>query len=127
VNPARYVTRLLLWQGSAWLVLAGVGLGIWIATLPGALTSASSGSDLLWRGLQLFAIAIGAGLGATEVGMACRLRGGPRLLLAMAPALQGATLAAGLVVVAIAVMIAVSVMELLALNGAILVVARPIP
>jgi hypothetical protein len=127
VDPARYVSRLLLWQGSAWLVLAGVGLGIWIAMLPGTLTHASNGSEMLWRGAQLLVIAIGAGLGAAEVGMACRLRGSPRLLLAMAPVLQGATLAAGLVVVAIAVMIAVSVLELLAMNGALLIAVRPVP
>jgi hypothetical protein len=104
-EPARYVAWLLLWQGMTWLALAGAGLWLWLVTLPAALGSGSTNGTVLWTGAQLLAIAVGACLGAAEVGMACKL--------------QGVTLAAGLVVVAIAVMIAGSVLELLALNGAL--------
>ena len=119
-DSARYVSGLLLWQGAAWLVLAAVGLGIWIAALQDALSQGVSGSDVLWRGGELLAIAIGAGLGAAEVGMACRLRRGPRLLLGLTMGLQGAALAAGLFVIAISVIVAAFVLEVLALNGAFL-------
>jgi hypothetical protein len=33
-DPRRYVGRLLLWQGTAWLALAAAALIIWLATLP---------------------------------------------------------------------------------------------
>jgi hypothetical protein len=119
-DSARYVGGLLLWQGAAWLVLAAAGLGVWIAALQDALSQGVSGSDVLWRGGELLAIAVGAGLGAAEVGMACRLRAGPRLLLVLTLGLQGAALAAGLVVIAISVIVAAFVLEVLALNGAFL-------
>jgi len=67
LDPPRYVGGLLLWQGAAWLVVAGIGPGLWIATLAGALTVAGSGAGALWRAGELLAIAVGAGLGATEV------------------------------------------------------------
>lgn len=120
VQPARYVAGLLLWQGVAWLAATAIGLAIWIATLPVGAGAVSHGTAVLWRMAQLLAIAIGASLGAAEVGMACRLRRGPRLLLALAVGIQGATLAAALVVAAVVVIIAGSLLELLALSGAFL-------
>ncbi len=117
-EPARYVAWLLLWQGMTWLALAAAGLWLWLVTLPAALGPGSTNGTVLWTGAQLLAIAVGACLGAAEVGMACKLRGGPRWVLALAVGLHGVTLAAGLVVVAVAVMIVGSVLELLALNGA---------
>jgi hypothetical protein len=114
LDPPRYVGGLLLWQGAAWLVVAATGLGLWIATLAGALTVAGSGAGALWRSGELVAIAVGAGLGATEVSMACRLRGGPRLLMARELAGQGVTAAAGLVVLAISLLVAGSTLMLVA-------------
>src|ERR1700685_1048883 len=83
-EPARYVAWLLLWQGMTWLALAGGGLWLWLAappagrwlwlvTLPAALGSGSTNGTVLWTGAQLLAIAVGACLGAAEVGMACKL------------------------------------------------------
>jgi len=117
-DPVRYVAGLLLWQGVAWLMLAGGGLGLWIGTLPAALGPGSTNADVLWTGAQLLAIATGGCVGAAEVAMACKLRGHPRWVLRMAAGLHGVSLAAGLVVVAVLVMLAGSVLELLALNGA---------
>ncbi len=113
-DPRRYVGGLLLWQGSTWLMLAAAGLGLWIASLPGAFTPASSEAAMLWRGGELVAIAVGAGLGVTQVSMACRLRGGPRLLRALGLAGQGVTAAAGLVVLAISVVVASSTLVMVA-------------
>jgi hypothetical protein len=113
-DPRRYVEGLLMWQGVAWLALATAGLILWIMTLPGEVTSASSGAGELWRGGELVAIAIGAGLGITEVTMACRMRGAPRLLLALGLGVQGETLGAGLVVIGISVLVAVSTVTLVA-------------
>jgi hypothetical protein len=119
VDPARYVGGLLLWQGAAWIVFSGIGLGFWIVSLPGNLNANSFGSAVLWTWVELLAIAVGLSLGAAEIGMACRMRGGPKTVVALASGLHGVTLAAGLVVAAVAVMIAGSVLELLALNGTI--------
>jgi hypothetical protein len=113
-DPPRYVGGLLLWQGSTWLVLAAAGLSLWIATLPGAVTPASSESAMLWRIAELVAIAVGAGLGVAQISMACRLRGGPRLLRARGLALQGVTAGAGLVVIAISLIVAGSTLVLVA-------------
>jgi hypothetical protein len=126
VDPSRYVGRLLLWQGMAWVALAGLGLGFWITALPATLTATTTGTFVIWRAAQLLAIVFGAGLGAAEIWMACRIGGGPRLTLAMAFGVQGATLAAVLVLAAIGIMIVGSVLELLALSGALLLpLARP--
>lgn len=113
-DPPRYVRGLLLWQGSTWLALAAAGLGLWIATLPGAITPASSESAMLWRVAELVAIAVSAGLGVTQVSMACRLRGGPRLLRAPGLAVQGVTAGAGLVVIAISLIVASSTLVFVA-------------
>jgi len=117
VDPARYVGGVLLWQGVAWIVLSAVGLGFWIVSLPASLNAYSYGGAVLWTWVELLAIAVGLSLGAAEIGMSCRLRGGPKSVVAVASGLHGVTLAAGLVVAAVAVMIAGSVLELLALNG----------
>ncbi len=116
--PVRYVGGLLLWQGLAWLLLAAAALVTWIVVLPAGLETANSAPALLRTSSELLAIAVGASLGAGEVVMACRLRGGPRLVLAMAVGVRGATMAAGIVVAAVTVMIGGSVLQLLALNGA---------
>ncbi len=79
VDPTRYVGGLLLWQGLAWLALAVVALGIWITALPAILMPTSTGQAIIWRVAELQAIVIGAGLGAAEIRMACRLRSGLRL------------------------------------------------
>jgi hypothetical protein len=112
-DPRRYVEGLLLWQGSAWLALATAGLILWLMTLPDA-AAASTGAGELWRGGELVAIAIGAAVGITEVTMACRMRGAPRLLLALGLGVQGVTLGAGLVVIGISVVVAVSTVTLVA-------------
>lgn len=112
--PRRYIEGLLLWQGSAWLALAAAGLILWLMTLPGTFTPASSGAGELWRGGELVAIAIGAGLGITEVSMACRMRGAPRLLLVLGLGVQGVTLGAGLIVIGISVLVAVSTLTFIA-------------
>jgi hypothetical protein len=119
VNPVPYVAGLLLWQGITWLVLAAAGFGLWIMALPAGLGPASGNGAVLWAGAQLLAIGIGAGMGAAEVGMACKLRGGPRWMLTAA-GLQGLTLGATLVVSAVSIMIVGSVLELLALSGVLL-------
>ena len=113
-DPRRYVEGLLLWQGVAWLALATAGLILWLMALPGDATSASSGAGELWRGGELVAIAIGAGLGITEVTMASRMRRVRRLLLTRSVGVQGVTLGAGLVVIGISVLVAVSTVTLVA-------------
>jgi hypothetical protein len=120
LEPARYVAGLLLWQGIGWLVLSATGLGFWIASLPASLNVYSYGAAVLWTWVELLAIAVGLSLGAAEIGMSCRLRGGPKSVVAVATGFHGVTLAAGLVVAAVSVMIAGSVLELLALNGTFL-------
>jgi hypothetical protein len=120
VNPVPYVAGLLLWQGIAWLVLAAAGLSFWIMSLPAGLGPGSTTGAVLWAGAQLLAIGIGAGMGAAEIGMACRLRGGPKWVLAAAVGLEGVTLGASLVMAAVSIMIIGSVLELLALSGVLL-------
>src|SRR5215472_11556194 len=120
VNPVPYVAGLLLWQGIAWLLLAAAGFSFWIMSLPAGLGPGSATGAILWAGAQLLAIGIGAGMGAAEIGMACRLRGGARWVLAAAIGLQGVTLGASLVVAAVSIMIVGSVLELLALIGVLL-------
>lgn len=120
VEPTRYVAGLLRWQGAAWLVLTALGLTAWIVTLPPDFVTASSGTTVLWRGAQLLALAIGTSLGGAEIGMACRLQGGPGLLLKVALGLPVAVVAALLVVAAVSAIVAGSVLELLALSGAVL-------
>lgn len=120
VNPVPYVAGLLLWQGIAWLVLAAAGLSVWIISLPAGLGPGSATGEILWAGAQLLAIGIGAGMGAAEIGMACRLRGGPRWVLTAAVGLQGVTLGASLVVAAVSIVVVGSVLELLALIGVLL-------
>ena len=113
-DPRRYVEGLLLWQGVAWLALATAGLVLWLMALPGDVTSASSGAGEIWRGGELVAIAIGAGLGITQVTMAGRMRGARKLLRARGVGAQGVTLSAGLVVIGISVLVAVSTVTLVA-------------
>jgi hypothetical protein len=120
VNPVPYVAGLLLWQGIAWLVLAAVGFCFWIMALPAGLAPGGSDGSVLWAGAQLLAIGIGAGMGVAEIGMACRLRGGPRWVLRAAGGMQGAPLGASLVGAAVSIMIIGSVLELLALSGGLL-------
>lgn len=112
-DPRRYVEELLLWQGSAWLALAAAGLIFWLMTLPGTFSS-GAGAGEFWRGGELVAIAVGAALGITEVSMACRMRGAPKLLLALGLGVQGVTLGAGLIVIGISVLVAVSTVTLVA-------------
>ena len=106
--------------GAAALILSATGLGFWIASLPASLNAYSYGAAVLWTWVELLAIAVGLSLGAAEIGMSCRLRGGPKSVVAVATGFHGVTLAAGLVVAAVSVMIAGSVLELLALNGTFL-------
>jgi hypothetical protein len=120
VNPVPYVAGLLLWQGVTWLVLAAAGFAFWIMALPAGLGPASGNGAVLWAGAQLLAIGVGAGMGAAEIGMACKLRGGPRWMLSAAVGLHGLTLGASLVVAAVSVMIVGSILELLALSGVLL-------
>jgi hypothetical protein len=123
VNPVRYVVGLLLWQGIAWLVLAAAGLTFWIISLPAGLGPGSADEAVLWAGAQLLALAIGVAIGAAEAGMACRLRGGPRWVLRAAARLPGVSLGAGLVVAAVSIVVAGSVLELLAISGVLLAVS----
>jgi hypothetical protein len=118
-DPARYVSRLLAWQGAAWLVLAGIGLGVWIGTLPSGLSLGSASAVALWKCAELLAIAFGAGLGSAQGSMACRLRGGRGTIRAAAAGLRALTVAAGLVAGAVSVLLVGSVMELIVLNGAL--------
>jgi hypothetical protein len=126
VNPVPYVASLLLWQGIAWLVLAAAGFSFWIMFLPAGLRPGSATGAILWAGAQLLAIGIGAGMGAAEISMGCRLRGGPRWMLT-AVGLQGVTLGASLVVAAVSIMVVGSVLELLALIGVLLLAPAAYP
>src|SRR5580658_10042108 len=117
-QPARYVHGLLLAQGLAWLVLAGAGLTVWVLTFPADPNLVSSGGAVLWTGAELLAIVAGICLGATEVAMACRMRGGqPRMLLAATVGIQGTMLAVALILAAFLVTVGGSLLELLALGG----------
>jgi hypothetical protein len=120
VNPVPYVAGLLLWQGIGWLVLAAAGFCFWIIALPDGLGPGSGEGAVLRAGGQLLAIGIGTGMGVAEIGMSCRLRGGPRWVLRAAVGLQGVSLGLGLVVAAVSIMIIGSVLELLALSGVLL-------
>lgn len=101
-------------------MLAAAGFSFWIMALPGDLGSGSSYGALLWTGGQLLAIGIGAGMGVAEIGMACRLRGGPRWLLRATAGRHGVSLGASLVVAAVSTMVVGSVLELLAVSGVLL-------
>lgn len=107
-NPRRYVEGLLLWQGSAWLVLAAAGLGYWLATLPRALTGADDEAGMLWRVGELIAVAIAAGLGSTEVTMAWRLRSARKVRSAVRLGVDRVTSNAGLIVIWMSLVVAVS-------------------
>jgi hypothetical protein len=114
-DPATGLSRLLLGQGLAWLLLAIAGLTVWFAALLREL-SLTGGQALFWAGLELLAIAIAAGVGAAEVGMACRILGGPKLVVTMTGRFQGTMLAVALIVGAVLVMAGGSLLELMALG-----------
>jgi hypothetical protein len=114
-EPATGLSRLLLSQGLAWLLLATAALTGWFAIVPREL-SLTGGQAIFWAGLELLAIAIAAGVGSAEVGMACRMRGGPRLVVTMTGRLQGTMLAIALIVGALLVMVGGSLLELMALG-----------
>jgi hypothetical protein len=116
-DPARYVGRLLAWQGAAWLVLAVIGLCVWLGTLPSGLVLGSPSGAMLWKSAELLAIAIGAVIGSAQASMACQLRGGRGLARAAAATLRGLTVASGLAAGAVGVLLVGSVMELIVLNG----------
>jgi len=129
-DPARSVARLLLWQGTAWVVLAAAGLGLWVAALPARLAPGGSWPGALWTCAQLAAIAVGAGVGAAEISAACRLPGRPRadrprVVRIAVVSLQGAALAACLAAAAVSVMILGCVLAVLTLNGALLARTGP--
>jgi hypothetical protein len=111
------VHGLLLVQGLAWLVLAGAGLSFWANRFPHTVNLVSGGGALLWTGIELLGLVFGTCLGAAEVGMACRMRGGrPRFLLIAASAIQGLMVAVGLILAALLVTLGGSMLELLALG-----------
>jgi hypothetical protein len=112
------VRGLLLGQGLAWLVLAAAGLTAWIVALPTGLNLIADGGRVLWDGLELLGVVIGACLGSAQVVMACRLAGGrPRLLLGAAIGLQGLMFASCLILAAALLTIGGSLLELSALSG----------
>jgi hypothetical protein len=114
-EPATGLFRLLLSQGIAWLLLSVAGLAGWSASFPREL-SLSSGAGAFRAGLELLAIAVAAGIGAAEVGMACRIRGGPRMVVAVARRLQATMLAVALILAALLVMVGGSMLELMTLG-----------
>ena len=117
-QPARYVHGMLLGQGLAWLVLAAAGLAAWITSFPADLNLISAGGAVLWTGAELLGIVVAVCLGAAEVGMACRMRGGrPRALLAMSVGIQGLMLALALILAAFLITIGGSLLELLAVGA----------
>jgi hypothetical protein len=116
-QPARYVHGLLLSQGLAWLVLAVAALAGWTAGVAPGLSITGGVAAMLWAGLELLGIAVAACIGAAEIAMACRLAGGPRLLLTMAVSVQGLMLATGLIMAAFLVMVAGGLLELMALGS----------
>ena len=117
------MSRLLLSQGIGWLLLSAAGLAGWSASFPRGL-SLSGADPVFWAGVELLAIAIAAGLGAAEVGMACRMRGGPRVVVAMTGKLQGTVLAVALILAALLVMVGGSLLELMALGKLVRDAAR---
>jgi hypothetical protein len=116
VQPARYVHGLLLGQGLAWLVLAVTGLVAWVAAFPHNLIL-GGGAAFFRASLELLAIAVAGCIGSAEVGMACRMRGGPRLVVAMTGSLQGTMFALALILAAVLIMVGGSMLELMALGG----------
>ena len=116
-QPGWYVHRLLLGQGVVWLVLAIVWLAAWISSFPHDPAPAGAGRGVFCAILDLLGIAISASIGAAEIGMACRLRGGPRAVLAIAASVQRAMLAVALILAAFLVMVGGSMLELMALGG----------
>ena len=113
---------LLLGQGLAWLVLAAAGLTAWVVAFPAGVNFVADGWRVLWGGIELFGIVIGACVGSAEVVMACRMAGGqPRLLLGAAVGLQGLMLVAGLIVAAALLTIGGSLLELSALGAGLAV------
>ncbi len=109
--------RLLLGQGLTWLALAIVWLALWIGSFSHDPAPAGAGRGIFWAVLALLGIAISASIGAAEIGMACRPRGGPKPVLAIAASVQRVMLAAALIVAALLVMVGGSMLELMALGG----------
>ncbi len=121
-QPARYVYGMLLAQGLAWLVLAAAGLAAWIAAFPADLNLISAGGAALWTGAELLGIILAICLGAAELGMACRMRGGrPRILLATVVGIQGFMLTLALILAAFLITIGGSLLQLLVVGA----LARP--
>jgi hypothetical protein len=117
-EPARYVHGMLLAQGLAWLVLAAAGLGAWIAAFPVELNLISAGGAVLWTGAELLGIILAVCLGAAELGMACRMRGGrPRLLLVTVVGIQGFMLTLALILAAFLITIGGSLLQLLVVGA----------
>jgi hypothetical protein len=116
IQPARYVQGLLAGQGLAWLVLAAGGLAAWFVTFPHNLIL-GGGVAIFRAGLELLAILVAGCVGSAEVGMACRMRGGPRLVVAMTASIQGGTFAVALILAAALIMVGGSMLELMALGG----------
>jgi hypothetical protein len=108
---------LLLGQGIAWLIVAAAGAPAWIVSLPPGLPVTSGGAAVFWSGVQLLGVAIAACIGATQVAMACRMTGGPRVLVAVATGVQNVTLAVCLVLTAFLIMVGGSMLELRAVGG----------
>jgi hypothetical protein len=126
-QPARYVHGMLLAQGLAWLVLAAAGLGAWIAAFPAEPNLISAGGAVLWTGAELLGIILAVCLGAAELGMACRMRGGrPRLLLAMVLGIQGFMLTLALILAAFLITIGGSLLQLLVVGALAAAAARPV-
>jgi hypothetical protein len=111
------VRGLLLGQGVAWLVLAAAGLPAWIVSFPRGLSFGSGGAAVLWTGAELLGVAAAACIGAAQVAMACRMSGGPRLVLALATSLRRLMLAVSLMLAAFLVMVGGGMLELMALGG----------
>jgi hypothetical protein len=108
---------MLLAQGLAWLVLAAAGLAAWIVSFPADLNFISGGGAILWTGAELLGIVLAVCMGAAEIGMACRMRGGrPRLLLAMTVGIQGLMLALALILTAFLITIGGGLLELMAVG-----------
>lgn len=115
IDPAISLSRLLLGQGFAWLALAVAGVAAWCASFPHE-PALSGGGAVFWAGIELLAVAVAAGVGTAEIGMGCRMRGGPRLVVAMTGRLRGTMLAVLLIVAALLVMIGGSLLEFMALG-----------
>lgn len=124
-RPAKYVHGLLLGQGLAWLAVAISWLLAWVASFPADLNLGGGGS-VSWGLVDLLGIAIAGGIGAAQVGMACRMRGRPRLVVAIIGGLQNSMLALALIMAAVLVLVGGSLLELKALGGLVrAAVSRP--